>query len=104
MSSSTEGKTARLNLAGELDATSAPSVRNALEHVLAGQPESLVLSVENLTFMASAGLRILIFAKQKQPGLKIYLLKPQETVVETLKKTGFYQIVYIVDREEEMKA
>jgi anti-anti-sigma regulatory factor len=53
--------------------------------------------------MASAGLRILIFAKQKQSDLKIYLLKPQETVVDTLKKTGFYQSVYVVDRDEDIK-
>jgi len=101
MSSSTEGKTARLSLSGELDGASAPLVRDVVENVLQGCPERLVLSVEKLTFMASAGLRILIFAKQKQPELKIYLVKPQETVVDTLKKTGFYQSVYVVDRDDQ---
>jgi len=102
MTSSTEGTTARVTLSGELDGSSASSVREAVDKVLQSHPERLVLSVEKLTFMASAGLRILIFAKQKQPGLKIYLLKPQETVIDTLKKTGFYQSVYVVDREEEI--
>jgi anti-anti-sigma factor len=104
MSSSVEGKTARLNLEGELDGASATSVRDTVEYVLQGHPERLVLAVEKLTFMASAGLRILIFAKQKQPSLKIYLVKPQEVVVDTLKKTGFYQSVYVVDGEEEINA
>jgi anti-anti-sigma factor len=104
MSSSTEGKTARLSLSGELDGASAPLVRDVVENVLQGRPERLVLSVEKLTFMASAGLRILIFAKQKQPELKIYLVKPQETVVDTLKKTGFYQSVYVVDRDDQAQA
>ena len=103
MSSSTEGKTARLTLGGELDGSSASSVRDAVENVLQSRPERLVLAVEKLTFMASAGLRILIFAKQKQPDLKIYVLKPQDTVLDTLKKTGFYQSVYVVDSEEDIK-
>ncbi len=103
MSSSIEGKTARLILAGELDGASAPSVREAVDKVLQGRPERLVLSVEKLTFMASAGLRILIFAKQKQPDLKIYIVKAQEAVLDTLRKTGFYQSVYIVDSDEEVK-
>ena len=104
MTSATEGKTARLTLAGELDGASAPSVRDAVDEALKSHPERLVLAVENLTFMASAGLRILIFAKQKQPSLKIYILKPQETIVDTLQKTGFYQSVYILDSEtEELK-
>jgi len=103
MSSSTEGKSARLTLAGELDGASAPAVRDAVDKVLQSRPERLVLAVEKLTFMASAGLRILIFAKQKQPTLKIYLVKPQETVVDTLQKTGFYQSVYIVDSEDDIK-
>jgi len=103
MSSSVEGKTARVVLEGELDGSSSTSVRDAVDKALQDHPDRLVLMVEKLNFMASAGLRILIFAKQKQPGLKVYLVKPQETIVDTLKKTGFYQGVYVVETEEETK-
>lgn len=99
MSSSVQGDTARLTLSGELDGSSAPAVREAVDRLLGGTPSRLILSVEKLNFMASAGLRILIFAKQKQPSLKIYFVKPQDTIVETLKKTGFYQGVYVTDSE-----
>ncbi|HSA61409.1 MAG TPA: anti-sigma factor antagonist [Nitrospiraceae bacterium] len=99
MSSSVQGVKALLTLSGELDGSSAPAVRETVDRLLSSSPSHLVLSVEKLSFMASAGLRILIFAKQKQPSLKIYFVKPQETVVETLKKTGFYQGVYITDSE-----
>ena len=102
--SSVDGSTVRLSLAGELDGASAPSVREAVDSILQGRPERLLLLVEKLAFMASAGLRILIFAKQKQPNLKIYLIKPQDTVVETLKKTGFYESVYILNNEAELSA
>jgi len=97
--SSVEGTSARLQLAGELDGASAPAVRTEVEKLLADKLDRLILLVENLTFMASAGLRIIIFAKQRQPQLKIYVVKPQEPIVETLKKTGFYDAVYVQDTE-----
>jgi len=99
--SAVAGSTARIELSGELDGTSAPKLRQAVDEVLGSKPEQLILQVENLTFMASAGLRILIFAKQKQPGVKIYLVKPQEAIIDTLRKTGFYDGVYVTETEPE---
>lgn len=94
-----DAKTARITLAGELDGTTASTLRETVDKVLSGKPAHLVLQVEKLSFMASAGLRILIFAKQKQPNLRIYLVKPQPNVVATLHKTGFYDGVYVTDDE-----
>ena len=97
--SSVDGNTARIALTGELDGSTAPALRTEVDQVLSGKPAQLVLQVEKLTFMASAGLRILIFAKQKQPNLKIYLVKPQPAIVDTLHKTGFYDGVFVTDVE-----
>jgi anti-anti-sigma factor len=97
--SAVEAKTARIALTGELDGSAAPALRETVDKVLSGKPTQLVLQVERLSFMASAGLRILIFAKQKQPDLKIYLVKPRPTIVDTLRKTGFYDGVYVTDDE-----
>jgi anti-anti-sigma factor len=99
MKSYTKGTVACLDLVGELDAAGAADVRDALEQLLAARPLRLMLYVERLTFMASAGLRLLIFAKQKQPEVQIYLYRPQPPIVETLKKTGFYESVYILEQE-----
>ena len=104
MSSSVDATTARLRLAGELDGASAPGVREVVDSLLKGSPQRLLLLLEKLTYMASAGLRILIFAKQKQPNLRIYVVRPQETVLDTLKKTGFYQSVYVLDSEADVPA
>jgi anti-anti-sigma factor len=101
ITSALAGQTARIELAGELDGSSAPKLREVVDKVLSSKPEQLVLLVENLTFMASAGLRILIFAKQKQPNVKIYLVKPQPPIIDTLRKTGFYDGVYVTDSEPE---
>jgi anti-anti-sigma factor len=97
ISSEVLGKSAHITLVGELDSSTAPAVRQLVDKILADSPSNLILHVENLSFMASAGLRIIIFAKQRSPELKVYMVKPQETIVETLKKTGFYQGVYVVD-------
>ena len=91
------GSSAHVTLIGELDGSTAPKVRVLVDELLAHSPSNLVLHLEKLTFMASAGLRVLIFAKQKAPELKIYVVKPQEPILETLHKTGFYQGVYVVD-------
>ena len=97
--SAADANTARIVLTGELDSSTAPAVREVVERVLAGKPAQLVLQVERLSFMASAGLRIVIFAKQKQPGLRIYFVKPLPAIVDTLHKTGFYEGVYVTDIE-----
>ena len=97
--SAVDANSARIALTGELDGSTAPALREAVDKALSGKPAQLVLQVEKLTFMASAGLRILIFAKQKQPNLKIYLVKPQPSIVDTLHKTGFYDGVYVTDEE-----
>jgi anti-anti-sigma factor len=74
-------------------------MRAEVDRLLTSAPAVLVLDVEQLTFMSSAGLRVLIFAKQKQPTLKIYVLKPQPPIVDTLRKTGFYDGVYVTETE-----
>jgi anti-anti-sigma factor len=104
MTSSVQGSTARLQLAGELDSSSASAVREAVDKVLSGSPRTLILQVERLAFMSSAGLRVLIFAKQKQPGLNIYIVKPQPPIIDTLRKTGFYDAVYVTETEPDAGA
>jgi anti-anti-sigma factor len=99
MDSSSQGNTARLKLTGEVDGTTSSNMRAEVDRLLTSAPTILVLDVEQLTFMSSAGLRVLIFAKQKQPTLNIYVLKPQPPIVDTLRKTGFYDAVYVTDTE-----
>jgi anti-anti-sigma factor len=99
INSTVDARAARIALAGELDGSTAPKLREEVDKVLSGKPAELILQVEKLSFMASAGLRILIFAKQKQPNLKIYIVKPQPAIVDTLHKTGFFDGVHVTDTE-----
>ncbi|QHV95984.1 MULTISPECIES: STAS domain-containing protein [Spirosoma] len=92
-------KIAKITLTGEIDSLSAREFQKEIEKMAAESPDELVLFVENLTFISSAGLRVLIFAKQKMgSGLAIYIVKPQESVIETLEKTGLQHSVNIVDQ------
>ena len=90
---------AKLTLAGELDSASAPKLQTEINQIAANPPKELVLLVKDLNFMASAGLRMIVFAKQKLgSNVPIYLVQPQEQVVETLTMTGFIQSVHVVDK------
>jgi anti-anti-sigma factor len=60
-----KGREAWITLDGELDAAVAGEFRQAIEQVAEQKPEKLVLFVSGLQFMASAGLRVLVFAKQQ---------------------------------------
>nr|WP_293844480.1 STAS domain-containing protein [uncultured Arsenicibacter sp.] len=92
-------KIAKITLAGELDSLSAREFQREIEKVAAEGPDELILFVENLTFISSAGLRVLIFAKQKiGTNLAIYIVKPQDNIVDTLEKTGLQHSVNIVDK------
>ena len=97
VSSQITNDVAKFILSGELDASSAGTFRTEIEKVAAQKPKRLVLMVKDLAFMASAGLRVLIFAKQKLGAdVPVYIVSPQEPIVDTLQKTGFHHSVHIV--------
>ena len=93
-----EDNIAKITLSGELDGSTASDFKEKVEEAAATNPKRLVLMMHNLEFMASAGLRVLIFAKQKMAeGVDIYMVGVQDLVKETITKTGFDQSVYLVD-------
>ena len=94
----TSGNIATIALSGELDANSAGVFRTRVEEAAASNPDKLVLMMEDLSFMASAGLRVLIFAKQKMGSeVDVFVVAPQEPVRETMEMTGFHHSVIMLD-------
>lgn len=94
----TKDSTSTITLTGHLDASTAPIFKAEVEKAAAKNVKTLVLMMEDLEYMASAGLRVLIYTKQKMgTDSDIYVVKPQEMVHDTLEKTGFIQSVIVVD-------
>ncbi len=96
---------AKITLVGELDAATAPILKVEVEKAAEKQVKRLVLLAQELEYMASAGLRVLLFSKQKMDkigtGVDIYVVGAQEFILDTLEKTGFAQSVIIVDEYPE---
>ncbi|NEN88330.1 MULTISPECIES: anti-sigma factor antagonist [unclassified Okeania] len=95
---------AKITLSGELDGSTAPAFKEKVEEAAAENPKRLVLMMNDLEYMASAGLRVLIFSKQKMgTGVDIYMVGVQEMVLDTIKKTGFDQSIYLLDEYDAAK-
>jgi anti-sigma B factor antagonist len=95
----TPSKVAIITLTGELDATSADKFRAEIQKAATQEARRLVLMVKDLEYMASAGLRVLIFAKQKMgPGVDLYVVEPQEAIREVITMTGFAHSVIMLDQ------
>ena len=96
VTSEINGSTAIMTLSGSLDATSAPVLMAEVQKAVAEKSQKLVLMVQDLEYIASAGLRVLLFAKQKMGSeTDIYVIAPQEQIKDTLERSGFDQAVII---------
>jgi len=92
--------TARIRLMGELDYQAALQFQTLVEGLVKEEIGRLVLLAQELEYMASAGLRVLVFAKQKMgPKVDVYVVGAREMVRETIEKAGFDHSVYLVDTE-----
>jgi len=88
----------KITLEGEVDAGTSGKFREAVETVASQKPGRLVIFMEKLTFLASAGLRILIFARQKMGAdVKIFAVGAKGPVLSTLKMSGFDKSIYLQD-------
>lgn len=94
----TDNHIAKITLGGELDASVAGIFRTEIEKAAEQSAKRLVLLMSDLSYIASAGLRVLIFAKQKMGSdVDIFVVGAQEQVVDTLEMTGFQYSVTLLD-------
>ena len=82
-------------LEGRLDTTTAPQLEAELKSCLNGV-EALVMDMEKLDYISSAGLRVLLAAQKqmaKQGEMKV--IHVSESIMEIFEVTGFSDILTI---------
>ncbi len=81
---------ATIKLEGDLDSSSVSTFRERLDEVARDDVERLVLDMRDLRYLSSAGLRGLVFARQKMGrDIEIVILGATDLVAETIRLTGF---------------
>lgn len=89
----------KINLSGQLDAANAPALLEELKR-FAGEPiKNIVFLAHDLEYMSSAGLRVIVFAKQKLSiDVQVYLIGAKESIVNVVKMSGLDNFMYIQDK------
>lgn len=86
-----------ITLTGDVDTKTAPQLLSQLTALDLHSLEQLRLDLQAVDFVSSAGLRAIVFAKQKMPHeSSLYLIAASEQIVDTITKTGLAQAVRIV--------
>lgn len=92
-----------LQLSGDVDTKTAPELLSKLTALELQSLEQLRLNLQEVGFVSSAGLRAIVFAKQKMPHTSsLYLVGASEQIVDTITKTGLSQAVLIVNSESDI--
>lgn len=90
-------------MAGRIDGTNAQNFDSSLDETIQESDQAIVLDLEGLVYMSSAGLRtILLTAKrlqQRQASFAICSLRP--TIREIFQIAGFDRILSVCDTRSE---
>jgi anti-anti-sigma factor len=98
ISDSTAGDVTILSISGRLDAARSPDAERALMSLIESGRRRIVFNAQDLLYISSAGLRILIAARKKlspDGDLRIASLQPQVRSVFAI--AGFDRIFAIYD-------
>ena len=90
-----DGKSLKVKVSGRLDTTTAPQLEEELNASLA-EVEDLTMDLEELEYISSAGLRVLLSAQKvmnKQGTMTV--IGVNDTIMEIFEVTGFSDILTI---------
>ena len=81
-------------LSGQLDTLSSPDLEKA---ILEGDAKKVILDGSKLTYISSAGLRLLLILQKRmsQKGGKFVLRNIQDSIMEIFRITGFISFLTI---------
>lgn len=89
------GAVVRLAAAGEIDSSSAPSFRAELDAVLDGDVQELIVDLDAVSFLDSAGLSTLARAHRRavERGIELRVLASGRAVMRPLQITGLWDLL-----------
>lgn len=92
-----------LSLSGDVDTKTAPSLLDALTALELAALAELRIEMAQVGFLSSAGLRALVFAKQKMPHqARLILVGSSSDIAEVITKTGLTQAVTLVNSHNDL--
>lgn len=89
-----EGTKLTVALEGRLDTNTAPELEKALSEDIA-KAEEMILDLEKLEYISSAGLRVLLSTHKKMGDGKLIIRNVNELVMEVFEVTGFVDVLTI---------
>jgi anti-anti-sigma factor len=101
LNSHTRGEVTVITFDGSLDSGTAPGVQADLERLIPATGTT-VLDFGKMTYMSSAGLRVLLLAHRRaqQGQARIVLIKLSPDVREVMSATGFLDFFEVSDTED----
>jgi len=97
------GEVSKVKLHGHIDASIAPELMNEMKDLIARKNEikKLVFLADELEYIASAGIRAVVFAKQKiGANVQVYLVGASDVILDVFKLTGIDKFLTIQDKFE----
>lgn len=90
-----------LNIEGDLNANTSGEAETRLNKLIMGGNQKLVVNLESLNYISSAGLRVFLSANKliKKKDGKLRLCGLNKTVKEVFEISGFNMIFEIFDNE-----
>lgn len=91
------GKETVISLSGQLDTLTSPEFEKEINTILEGDAQKVILDGANLTYISSAGLRLLIILQKRMAakGGSFVLRNIQSGIMDIFKVTGFSSFLTI---------
>ncbi|MCO7226985.1 STAS domain-containing protein [Pleionea sp. CnH1-48] len=92
-----------VNLSGQLDATTSVRLQTALEEKIAASSQFLIIDAKELSYISSAGLRVLLMVVKKVEPLKgkLAMCHVKEGVSSIIRMVGFDRFIAVHDDKEQ---
>ena len=91
-----EGENLLISVSGRLDTTTSPELETIIKEEMA-DTSSLTIDMENLEYISSAGLRVLLLAQKamNEKDGKMVVKKPNDVSREIFEMTGFMDFLTV---------